>query len=61
MVDACQAERELIKGAQEKAREDERRTIAINLYQGGMTVEKLQKGAWKDGNKVETSSWNRRF
>lgn len=41
MVDACQAERELIKGAQEKAREDERRTIVINLYQGGMTVEKI--------------------
>lgn len=39
--DVCQAERELIKGAQEKAREDERRTIAINLYQGGMTVEKI--------------------
>ena len=37
----CQAERELINKAKEEAQEDERRTIAISLYEGGMTVEKI--------------------
>ena len=45
VVDVCQAERELInkakEEAQEKAREEERRTIAISLYKGGMTIEKI--------------------